>query len=179
MRYLILILALMFAVPAFAQDNQTASQQLNAEIAKMSDAEKEKALKSIKAGESPSAAQAREWIDIGNGLGEGLAATAQKLGVVANDFAKSPVGQMAMFLIIWNYMGDDITGWICGFGWLIITLPFWIYNFRKTFGVFNEKGKFLYYDKEMFNDRGQYGAIIAVYFLALAVMLFVGIVFIA
>lgn len=76
-------------------------------------------------------------------------------------------------------MGEEISGWIAGFGWLLIVLPLWTYHFRKTFGVFSEKGKFLHYDKEMFNDRGQYGAIVAVYFCALFVLGLVGIIFIA
>ncbi len=179
MKYILLILALMFSAPVFAQEQQTTSQELTAELAKMNDAEKAEALKAIRAKESPAAASAREWVAIGNGLGEGLAATAQKLGVVANDFAKSPVGKMAMFLIIWNYMGEEISGLIAGFGWLLVVLPFWTYHFRKTFGIFNEKGKFLHYNKDMFRDCGSFITVAWLYFLSLGIIAIVGIVFLA
>jgi hypothetical protein len=178
MKYIVLILALMFAVPVFAQDT-TATEELTIEIAKMSDAEKEKALNAIRADESDTAARAREWVEIGNGLGDGLAATAQKMGVVANEFAQSPVGKMAMLLIIWNYMGETISGWICGFGLLMIGLPFWLYNFRKTFGVYNDKGKFLHYDKDMFSDNGRHATIAWIYILALLFIAVASIIFIA
>lgn len=179
MKYIILILALVFSAPVFAQESQTTSQELTAELAKMTDAEKAEALKAIRAKESPAAASAREWVAIGNGLGEGLAATAQKLGVVANDFAKSPVGKMAMLLIIWNYMGNDIAGIVCSIMWLSIMLSFWTHHFRKTFGIFNEKGKFLHYDKGMFNDNSNYGTILAIYVAAIIAIITVGIVFAA
>lgn len=148
MKYILLILALMFSAPVFAQetDRRTPSEQLNAEIAQMSDAQKAKALESIRAGESPSAARAREWIDIGNGLGAGLAATAEKLGVVANDFAKSPVGKLAMVLIIWNYMGDDLMGILAGFPLLMLSGLFYVYQMRKTYGEYTAEGKFIKYN---------------------------------
>jgi hypothetical protein len=178
MKYILLFLALMFAAPVFAQEQPSPSQELTAEIAKMSDTEKAKALQAIRAGESPAAAHAREWIDIGNGLGAGLAATAEKLGVVANDFAKSPVGQLAMVLIIWNYMGDDIIGWLGGLFILFTGVPFWLYQFRKTFGVYSDKGKFIHYDVRAMvgNDTGAVAFFMCV---ALAVIFITAIVFIA
>lgn len=62
MKYILLILALMFSAPVFAQETQqrTPGEQLNAEIAQMSDADKAKALDAIRAKESPAAASARE-----------------------------------------------------------------------------------------------------------------------
>ena len=93
-------------------------------------------------------------IDIGNGLGEGLAATAQKLGVVANDFAKSPVGKLAMVLIIWNYMGDDIMGFFAGFFILFLAGIAYVYQMRKTYGEYTAEGKFIKYDVQaMTNDE--------------------------
>lgn len=154
MKYILLILALLFATPVFAQQTaqRTYSEELNAEIAQMNDAQKAEALKAIRAGQSDTAAKAREWIDIGNGLGAGLAATAEKLGVVANDFAKSPVGKLAMVLIIWNYMGDDLMGLIIGFPMLFLGGLMFVYQMRKTYGIYNEKGKFIQYDVVALND---------------------------
>ena len=148
MKYILLILALLFATPVFAQQTaqRTYSEELNAEIAQMNDAQKAEALKAIRAGQSDTAAKAREWIDIGNGLGAGLAATAEKLGVVANDFAKSPVGKLAMLLIIWNYMGDDLMGMLAGFPLLMLSGLFYVYQMRKTYGEYTAEGKFIKYN---------------------------------
>lgn len=149
MKYILLILALMFSAPVFAQEQQTASQALNAEIAKMDDAQKAEALSAIRASQSTTAAKAREWVEIGNALGEGMAATAEKMGVVANDFAKSPLGKLAMVLIIWNYMGESLVLLGTGLGLVFIGGGLWIYMSRKLFGEYNEKGKFIKYDTNL------------------------------
>ena len=48
------------------------------------------------------------WSTVGANLGKGLAATAKELGVAVNDFANTPIGQIATFLIIWHIMGASI-----------------------------------------------------------------------
>lgn len=154
MKTIFLALALMFAsLPAFAQERQNPSAELNQEIARMSDAEKAEALAQIRAGRSSTAAAARDWVDIGNALGEGLAATAQKMGIVANDFASSPLGKLAIVLILWNYMGESIVMILSGFTILIGGTTVWLYQVRKTFGNFSPEGKFISYDRDDISDR--------------------------
>lgn len=163
-------------------EDMSVSQKLTYDIARMDDSEKAEALKRIEAPESSptdTAKKAQEWIDIGNGIGTGLATTAEKLGIAVNKFAESPVGKMAMVLIIWNYMGHDISGYICGILWMAFLLPIWTRNFRRTFGVYNEKGKFVRLNSEMFSDRAQYGTIAWVYIIGFVLIAFVFLVFIA
>jgi hypothetical protein len=140
--FLALILAFVMPFAAFAQQAQTPSvgEQLQAELAKMNDVEKAQALATLKDGPSASAAKAREWIDIGNGIGTGLATTAGKLGVEVNKFAQTPVGKMAMFLILWNYLGDTLIHLFGALFCLIILFGWWRV-YRRMFGEFNEKGK--------------------------------------
>lgn len=184
MKNVLLAILLMFvAMPVFAQETQTdpntASAQLNEKIAKMTDAQKADALATLNAGESATAARAREWIEIGNGLGEGLAATAQKMGVVTNEFAQTSVGKMAMVLIIWNYMGDDITGWIAGLMMWFLGIPLWLYQSRKVFGEYNEKGKFVRYDPNLLGDNTRSGFMVGVFIFTFIVIFISGCIFIA
>lgn len=171
MKYLVLILALMFAAPVFAQEQTPSTAvQLTEEIAKMDDAQKQKALAAIKASESPTAASAREWIAIGEGLGEGMAATAAKMGVVANDFSQTPLGKMAMLLIIWNYMGESIVLLFAALGITVFGGGLWVYVSRKIFGEYNDKGKFIKYDTNLINRHGE---------LVFAMIVAAGILFVA
>jgi len=166
MRNILLFLALLFCVatPAFAQ-KADANAELNARVAQMSDSEKARLLQKLDeqpvAQPSSAAATAREWADIGKGVGQGLAATAKELGVVANDFVKTPVGKLTAGLIIWNYAGDQILSFVkailllLGFG-----IPTLVYGHRM-FGqwevVKNAKGaeklKFAGYSTSKFSSE--------------------------
>lgn len=184
---LLLLVLTVVAIPAFASepasntvpDPNSASSQLTSEIAKMDDAQKSKLLDTIHSGPTATAKKAQEWIDIGNGIGSGLAATAGKLGVEVNKFAATPVGKMAMVLIIWNYMGDDISGIVEGLLFWLLFLPMWLYAARKTMGVYDDKGKFLRFDRELFFDNTKYGSIPAVFLISLVLIVAIGIIFIA
>lgn len=147
-----LVLSLAFVMPAFAQQ-QNPSAELNQEIAQMNDAQKAEALAQIRAGRSPTAEAARDWVDIGNALGEGIAATAEKLGMVANDFAASPLGKLAIVLIVWNYMGESVVLMALGTGVLFFGTLVWVYQMRKIFGNFDDKGKFINYNLSSLTDR--------------------------
>lgn len=177
MKYMLLIIALMFATPVFAQETQqSASQALNAEVAKMDDAQKVEALKAIRAGQSTTAAKAREWVEIGDALGEGMAATAERMGVVANDFAKSPLGKLAMILIVWNYMGESVIMLFLGLSILFIGSSVWVYMTRKLWGQYNEKGKFIQYDMHLI---GRHDGVLATMIMSLMVLFGSGIIIIA
>lgn len=149
MKHISLILAFLFtcafAMPAFAyvpQDQPSTSDQLMTTIAAMDSHQKDVLLEranDIKNGDD-SATKAKEWVDIGNSLGQALAGTARELGVAVNDFAKSPVGHLAIALIIWKVLGGTIIHFAGGLFSLIV-LMFWWRLYRRMFGVFNEKGK--------------------------------------
>ena len=51
-----------------------------------------------------------KWV----GIGKGLAGAAEELGVAANDFSKTPVGQWVAFLIIWHFMGSMVVHVVSG-----------------------------------------------------------------
>lgn len=73
----------------------------------------------------------KEWVDIGTAIGSGLASSAKQLGIAANDFAQTPVGQFTVFLIGWHFVGEDFIGILFGFVWLVFTIPAWIWMYRR------------------------------------------------
>lgn len=58
-------------------------------------------------------------VELGRVIGSGLVATARELGVAANDFAKSDLGRVVMYILIWKYLGQDILGIAIGVPFLI------------------------------------------------------------
>ena len=128
------LVGLLFALPVYAMDTNdvnsagfddlTPSQQADVikEIAKMKDNAKEASV-------STKADEVAKWVNIGTNIGKGLAGAAKELGIAANDFAKTPVGQMTMFLIMWHFMGSigvhfvgGLLVWTIGISLIYITM---------------------------------------------------------
>lgn len=75
------------------------------------------------------------WLKLIDRLGEGLVGLAHDLGVEANELVKTPVGMVAMGLIIYHVMGDAINEGIdvvLGIGWFFLTTPFLVLYFYKA-----------------------------------------------
>lgn len=75
------------------------------------------------------------YADLGKAIGQSIAEAAKQIGVAAADFAKTPLGMFAVFLIAWKLMlGDMVTSaiWtIIGIGWLVMILRVWSHYFKK------------------------------------------------
>ncbi len=54
----------------------------------------------------PDPAQVDEWVNVGEHIGAMITGTAKSVGIAANEFVNTPVGMMAMGLIVWHYMGS-------------------------------------------------------------------------
>lgn len=72
-----------------------------------------------------------EWVEIGNGVGAGLAAAAEKMGIVANQFATTPVGKLTIFIILWKMIGGDLVQLFIGLLFAVIFWPTFIYFYAK------------------------------------------------
>ena len=77
-------------------------------------------------------------------LGKGLAAVAKELNVTVNEFAKSPVGRLTVWLLIMHFFGNAamhllgaILIWSVGF---IVTFKL-LQRYKPTLETFDEKGK--------------------------------------
>lgn len=71
--------------------------------------------------------QAEKWVNLGANIGKGLAGSAKELGVAVNDFAKTDVGKLTTFLIVYHIVGDDVLHLIGGV--LFIILGVWVTTF--------------------------------------------------
>lgn len=134
MKKLFLLCVMLLCVPAFANtvdlSNLTEVQQ--AELQKIV---AEKALENTKNGalpvkESEALKTANKWAEVGKGLGQGIGAVAKEVGVAVNDFVKTPVGKIAMFLIAWHFIGADILHLLTAVTLVFIGIPFTVRMFR-------------------------------------------------
>jgi hypothetical protein len=78
------------------------------------------------------AAKVSQYVEIGKGVGQGLGTAAKELNIAVNDFAKSPVGQVTMALIIYKVVGAKLIGVLGSIIWFSIMLPLWTVYFTKT-----------------------------------------------
>lgn len=109
------------------------ARQANTTIAQMTDAER---IELLEKANNSNAAAAKEWIEVGKGLGSGLAATAKEMGVAVNDFAKSPVGKLAVVLLVWTVAGESIAHILIAGSMLFIFVPVWFAVGRRMFGQY-------------------------------------------
>jgi hypothetical protein len=107
------VLACAFTTANAAIESDAARQ---AGFGKLTETEKAEVLKTIAekaAGRAEEAAhgaisaakKADEWLNVGERVGKMFAGAAKEVGMAVNEFAKTPVGMLAMGLIVWNYMG--------------------------------------------------------------------------
>lgn len=75
--------------------------------------------------------QVKEWVSYGTEIGQALAGTARELGVVANEFIKTPAGQLTMGMIIWKVMGHDIVHVGLALIMFFTLVPGWVYMFHR------------------------------------------------
>jgi len=74
-----------------------------------------------------------EYAKLGRDIGSGLASTAREIGVATNEFAQTPVGHLAMMLIVYKLIGRDLVHYVGGIIWFAITIPIWIIFFRRMY----------------------------------------------
>ncbi|MFH1667720.1 MAG: hypothetical protein ABH884_01690 [Candidatus Komeilibacteria bacterium] len=71
----------------------------------------------------PPAERVEEWVSIGEQVGKAIASTCRELSVEVNEFVKTPVGKLTMFLIVWKVIGEDLWDIVGGcLVWLIVTI---------------------------------------------------------
>ena len=118
------------------------------------------------------AADLEEWVNLGKSIGVGFAATATELGMGIDELMHTDTGKLAMFVIVWNYVGDKFVGILGGILWFSIMLPSWAYYFRRWTLVptwewhDNGKKKSLTYVKNRSSDAVAYFTIAMVAILA-------------
>lgn len=57
-------------------------------------------------------------------IGSGIGAAARELGIAVNEFSQTTPGRVAMLILVWKYMGDDILGVMVGIP--VLVLGMWV-----------------------------------------------------
>ncbi len=98
----------------------------------------------------PDVAEMEKYVSVGEQIGKALAVTARELGIEVNNFASTPVGLIAIFLIVWHFFGAMIVHLAFGSVWFMTMVPLWVYFFKR---IAMDR-------KETYNDDGKRTAVI-------------------
>jgi hypothetical protein len=79
----------------------------------------------------PDIAEMEKYVGVGEQIGKAFAVTARELGIEVNNFATSPVGMIAIFLIVWHFFGAMIVHLVFGGAWFLTMVPLWVYFFKR------------------------------------------------
>ena len=138
MKKIIAIVALMFSFNAFAA--LTTDSVANAGFSKLTEGQKAEIIKQIanQAADktsvtAPSEEKVEKWVKIGSQVGQGLAGAAKEVGIAVNDFAKTPVGQLTMVLIVWHIIGGVLVHIFGGILIMVIGLWFIHFMFKRAY----------------------------------------------
>lgn len=96
-----------------------------------------------------------EWVELGKNVGLALTAVAGELGVAADQVLNSTTGKIAMVMIIWKVMGQDVLNIVGGVAtWFVVsTIILWSFNFfHMTKPVKNKDGNTEYVKRYAFKS---------------------------
>lgn len=112
--------------------------------------------------------RANEWVDIGEGIGAGVAAAARETGQVVNEFAVTPVGKMTTFVILWKVIGKDLLGVIVGSIVMVAFTTIWLvytnrlFSKEKTVTINADKSRVVSYRDRVWSEGDGFTAFMAV-----------------
>ena len=93
----------------------------------------------------PDVVEMEKYVSVGEQIGKALATTAKELGIEVNNFATTPVGMIAIFLIVWHFFGAMMLHLAFGSVWFVTMVPLWVYFFKRIAmnreETFDAKGK--------------------------------------
>ncbi len=72
-----------------------------------------------------------EWTVLGKEVASAFISLAAELGKTVDEVLTTTIGKVALALIIYKVMGNDILGVVGGLIWLMLFVPGWIYFTRK------------------------------------------------
>lgn len=101
------------------------TEQQKAEILKqVADASATSDASTVVAGVTPT--KVDEWVTIGERIGKIMGGAAREVGIAVNDFVKTPVGQLTMFIIVWKIMGGMLIHLLGGF---VVFVSGWTFTY--------------------------------------------------
>lgn len=141
MKKMYIFLSFIFAVlflfnPAIANTIDTSEltekqrAELALKIASMKESDSESFIDQAK--------KVNDWASVGQNMGIAVASAAKEIGVAADDLLKTDVGKITVVLVAWKVAGKDmvelteqVMGYIIGIFLLVVSIPIWLYTFRR------------------------------------------------
>jgi hypothetical protein len=152
MKYLVMVLVLMFTVPAMADvkthglsPEQQATLEANAAQMKLTNAKAPVISGDIIDTVLADPESINKYAQIGQAIASSLASAARELGVEINNFAETGVGKFIMVMTVAHFFGAQIVSFSVGF-FFMIPMTLWIIyrmnKFIKTAEItYDAKGK--------------------------------------
>lgn len=176
----LLVLGLLFNVGLANAGDLSTTAVANAGFDKLNSADQAAIIKTIADQAAQNAVQnkvktvdeATKWVNLGQSLGASVAATAKELGVAANDFVQTPVGQIASAVIIWKLIGRELVHVFGSIVFLIAGISIVTYLMKRALTTEewkpNEAGKMVLINvtRENMSDGSQQ----FLYFIAYAIV---------
>jgi hypothetical protein len=137
----LLVSFLIFNIFAYSAFAQTSAIKQTIDMTQLTEQQKSEIMKIINNKESAVNEWARNFKGIGKEIGEALNETAKALTINVNEFAKTPVGNLTTFLLIYKIIGKEIIRLIIAtLAWIIISsLILWsFYKFHVPYRVVEE-----------------------------------------
>jgi hypothetical protein len=79
--------------------------------------------------------QVEKWANLGQGIAKAIGATCKELNVEVNAFVQTPVGRMAMFMIVYKIIGVSIIKTVAvTIAWITILIMSWS-TYKRLFGT--------------------------------------------
>jgi len=157
------------SIPGWSDLSAEQQAQFNLDVAKKAAAKKAVPVQ---------AQDLEEWVNLGKSIGVGFASTAEELGMGVDKLMNTTTGKIAMFLIVWNYVGDQFVGIVGGILWYMIMLPSWMYYFKRWVLVptytYHENGK----RKSLTYEKNRSPESVAYFTVALLIILGAGFILI-
>lgn len=118
-----------------------------------------------------------KWAGVGNEIGIAVNGTLSAINQQTAAFAETRLGKVAIFLVVWKVIGEDIRDIMYSLFLLFIGIPVLLWRWHRfnnpiTSITYNDKGKKVkQYGKPNLNSDGWFGvnAVFAVIFVALFV----------
>lgn len=77
--------------------------------------------------------EAEAWGDLGANMGKAMVGAAKEVGVAANEFSQTPLGQVVVFLAAYKIVGQDVLGVIVGSLIMLVgySLAIWLFTTKR------------------------------------------------
>jgi len=128
-KILIISLFIIFSIVSISY-----AQQVTVDLTKLSNNSRNEIMDLQKKTEEtkiPTKENVKSWIGIGKEIGEAVNETAKALNVNVNEFAKTPVGKLTTFFLIYKIIGKDLTKLVLAICLFIFIMIILLWSFRK------------------------------------------------